>query len=141
LATPRRAWEQTGPHQSILRINDKQVPLLNRGGRVAQLGEHRPYKPGVTGSSPVPPTSQLIIITNQMEDEPPKSLSPKCPQINYHPRCLLAHMCSTDHSKLRTDHWRTSCFLERSSFCLKIIEGPGKRWTETLLHRTSVIST
>ena len=25
-------------------------------GRVAQLGEHRPYKPGVTGSSPVPPT-------------------------------------------------------------------------------------
>ena len=27
------------------------------GGRIAQLGEHRPYKPGVTGSSPVPPTS------------------------------------------------------------------------------------
>jgi putative transposase len=26
-------------------------------GRIAQLGEHRPYKPGVTGSSPVPPTS------------------------------------------------------------------------------------
>ena len=25
-------------------------------GRVAQLEEHRPYKPGVTGSSPVPPT-------------------------------------------------------------------------------------
>ncbi len=25
-------------------------------GRLAQLGEHRPYKPGVTGSSPVPPT-------------------------------------------------------------------------------------
>ena len=25
-------------------------------GRVAQLGEHRPYKPGVTGSIPVPPT-------------------------------------------------------------------------------------
>ena len=24
-------------------------------GRVAQLGEHRPYKPVVTGSSPVPP--------------------------------------------------------------------------------------
>jgi hypothetical protein len=30
-----------------------------RGGRIAQLGEHRPYKPGVTGSSPVPPTSFL----------------------------------------------------------------------------------
>ena len=29
---------------------------LKKLGRVAQLGEHRPYKPGVTGSSPVPPT-------------------------------------------------------------------------------------
>jgi hypothetical protein len=28
----------------------------NNQGRVAQLGEHRPYKPGVTGSNPVPPT-------------------------------------------------------------------------------------
>ena len=28
-------------------------------GRVAQLGEHRPYKPGVTGSSPVPPTTYI----------------------------------------------------------------------------------
>ena len=26
-------------------------------GRIAQLGEHRPYKPRVTGSSPVSPTS------------------------------------------------------------------------------------
>ncbi len=31
-----------------------------RGGRIAQLEEHRPYKPGVTGSSPVPPTKQLV---------------------------------------------------------------------------------
>ena len=23
------------------------------------MGEHRPYKPGVTGSSPVPPTTQI----------------------------------------------------------------------------------
>jgi hypothetical protein len=30
--------------------------LHKKGGRVAQLGEHRPYKPGVTGSNPVPPT-------------------------------------------------------------------------------------
>ena len=30
--------------------------VLEKLGRVAQLGEHRPYKPGVTGSSPVPPT-------------------------------------------------------------------------------------
>ena len=32
-------------------------------GRVAQLEEHRPYKPGVTGSSPVPPTIYIIILT------------------------------------------------------------------------------
>ena len=31
-------------------------------GRVAQLGEHRPYKPGVTGSSPVPPTIGLLLV-------------------------------------------------------------------------------
>ena len=30
-------------------------------GRVAQLGEHRPYKPGVTGSSPVPPTKKYCL--------------------------------------------------------------------------------
>ena len=30
--------------------------MLHFSGRIAQLGEHRPYKPGVTGSSPVPPT-------------------------------------------------------------------------------------
>ena len=31
-----------------------------RGGRIAQLEEHRPYKPGVTGSNPVPPTRSCI---------------------------------------------------------------------------------
>ena len=29
-------------------------------GRVAQLGEHWLYKPGVTGSSPVPPTIYFL---------------------------------------------------------------------------------
>ena len=29
-------------------------------GRVAQLGEHWLYKPGVTGSSPVPPTIHSV---------------------------------------------------------------------------------
>ena len=36
--------------------------LLKSFGRVAQLGEHRPYKPRVTGSSPVPPTIKFIKI-------------------------------------------------------------------------------
>ena len=31
-------------------------------GRVAQLGEHRPYKPRVTGSSPVPPTIRYGVV-------------------------------------------------------------------------------
>ena len=34
--------------------------MLKAFGRVAQLGEHRPYKPRVTGSSPVPPTIEFI---------------------------------------------------------------------------------
>ena len=29
----------------------------DKAGRLAQLGEHRPYKARVTGSSPVPPTN------------------------------------------------------------------------------------
>ena len=32
------------------------------GGRVAQLGERRPYKPRVTGSSPVPPTRDCGVV-------------------------------------------------------------------------------
>ena len=32
---------------------------LNDLGRIAQLGEHRPYKPRVTGSNPVSPTKLL----------------------------------------------------------------------------------
>jgi hypothetical protein len=30
-----------------------------RTGRIAQLGEHSPYKAGVTGSIPVPPTIKI----------------------------------------------------------------------------------
>ncbi len=33
----------------------------DKKGRIAQLGEHRPYKPRVTGSSPVPPTKSIIV--------------------------------------------------------------------------------
>ena len=33
-------------------------------GRIAQLGEHLPYKQGVTGSSPVVPTIDLLIKLN-----------------------------------------------------------------------------
>ena len=40
------------------KVADKQRHL----GIIAQLGEHLPYKQGVTGSSPVGPTSRNIVI-------------------------------------------------------------------------------
>ena len=43
-------------HVRILILNER----VDKG-RVAQLGEHRPYKPGVTGSSPVPPTIDMLL--------------------------------------------------------------------------------
>ena len=30
--------------------------MFSAGRAVSSAGEHRPYKPGVTGSNPVPPT-------------------------------------------------------------------------------------
>ena len=33
---------------------------VNAFGSIAQLGEHLPYKQGVTGSSPVVPTKQFL---------------------------------------------------------------------------------
>jgi hypothetical protein len=42
------------------------LPILDipdvQSGRLAQLGEHLPYKQGVTGSSPVPPTFSSAIV-------------------------------------------------------------------------------
>ena len=34
--------------------------LCGMGGSIAQLGEHLPYKQGVTGSSPVGPTIKFL---------------------------------------------------------------------------------
>ena len=42
------------------RKNEKHFEIDKRCGRLAQLGEHLPYKQGVTGSSPVPPTKSTI---------------------------------------------------------------------------------
>src|SRR5881394_1624417 len=36
------------------------MPHNPKPGRLAQLGEHLPYKEGVTGSSPVPPIAGLL---------------------------------------------------------------------------------
>ena len=35
------------------------ILLVNKSGRIAQLGEHLPYKQGVIGSSPIVPTTFL----------------------------------------------------------------------------------
>ncbi len=35
------------------------LPVSRKNGWLAQLGEHRPYKAGVTGSSPVPSTTSF----------------------------------------------------------------------------------
>ena len=37
-----------------------QIPVVSQNGSIAQLGEHLPYKQGVTGSSPV--TSTIIFL-------------------------------------------------------------------------------
>ena len=39
-----------------------QTPQTGGRGRLAQLGEHFPYKEGVTGSSPVPPMMQIAAL-------------------------------------------------------------------------------
>ncbi len=42
-----------------LTTNLNRVKRVWLQGRLAQLVEHRPFKPRVTGSNPVPPTSSL----------------------------------------------------------------------------------
>ena len=37
----------------------------NECGRLAQLVEHRPYKPGVAGSTPAPPNPLICVSANQ----------------------------------------------------------------------------
>ncbi len=41
-------------------IIDSTTLQLAGTGRIAQLGEHSPYKAGVTGSIPVPPTINAV---------------------------------------------------------------------------------
>ena len=42
---------------NIMLVADEQHEARRQCGSIAQLGEHLPYKQGVTGSSPVVPTS------------------------------------------------------------------------------------
>ena len=59
--TDRTAAAPLAPSPGIIPLDSgASISEYYGGGRIAQLGEHRPYKPGVTGSSPVPPTSFLV---------------------------------------------------------------------------------
>ena len=44
----------------IMRKSSGEI-LCGMGGSIAQLGEHLPYKQGVTGSSPVVPTNGPVV--------------------------------------------------------------------------------
>ena len=44
-----------------------QAEYFGERGRLAQLGEHLPYKQGVIGSSPIAPTNYLYVAIAEMD--------------------------------------------------------------------------
>src|SRR5213594_942732 len=57
---------------------------LDPHGRIAQLEEHGPYKAGVAGSSPAPPTTEVAGMSGGSRQVEPTAETPGLPQI--HPR-------------------------------------------------------
>ena len=49
-------------HRPFTAVSRVQIPVGSPYGSIAQLGEHLPYKQGVTGSSPVTSTNTFFII-------------------------------------------------------------------------------
>ena len=49
-------------HRPFTAVSRVQIPVGSPHGSIAQLGEHLPYKQGVTGSSPVTSTKNIINI-------------------------------------------------------------------------------
>ena len=47
-----------------------EVRSTEANGSIAQLGEHMPYKHGVTGSSPVVPTNNLALWCSRLARQP-----------------------------------------------------------------------
>ena len=47
------------PSKPAVRVRSPSPAPFNYPGTIAQLGEHLPYKQGVTGSSPVGPTIKI----------------------------------------------------------------------------------
>ena len=48
------------PSKPAVRVRSPSPAPFNYPGTIAQLGEHLPYKQGVTGSSPVTPTTDCL---------------------------------------------------------------------------------
>ena len=49
-------------HRPFTAVSRVQIPVGSPNGSIAQLGEHLPYKQGVTGSSPVTSTIIFLIL-------------------------------------------------------------------------------
>ena len=47
------------PSKPAVRVRSPSPAPFDYPGTIAQLGEHLPYKQGVTGSSPVSPTNYI----------------------------------------------------------------------------------
>ena len=47
-------------HRPFTAVSRVQIPVGSPYGSIAQLGEHLPYKQGVTGSSPVTSTNIIM---------------------------------------------------------------------------------
>ena len=91
------------------------APGIKEIGRVAQLVEHMPYKHGVTGSSPVPPTKILYFAFRgrgvawfntsacHAEDRGFKSRRPR--------QDLKAAFCSNSHQPIFPSNWNFLSFV------------------------------
>ena len=56
------------PSKPAVRVRSPSPAPFNYPGTIAQLGEHLPYKQGVTGSSPVIPANMLVWLNGRAAD-------------------------------------------------------------------------
>ena len=49
-------------HRPFTAVTRVRIPVRSPYGRLAQLGEHLPYKQGVIGSSPIVPTKYGLVV-------------------------------------------------------------------------------